>query len=719
MFFKSLFGKKKSVKSRAKNDDKIIINNEKSDFKNIAATDSGFMENPDSRKIITEINETDEITNKIKQEIKNIYEKEEQEEVLDEQSIIDLATQIKPIIEEKISAKEIVTNDDFKAEVLIATHELINPKPLELDSIPKVREEEFNEILEVNRPINKPEEKVEDKKKEEPYQPIREDQEGNSFIVNDKGEKISATFKDKIVDFKGDYLKIKHQELYYLYKLDGTLIDRNGYLDIELGDDYYIVFFDSDKYVKLDIRKYKDLNFKLTKPIDLDRTRYESDYKVKKYGDNFQVKVESRGETYDIDGISGDVKLDLPNLESAKVIDSEPKEVLEEKVEPEILELKPENPVSELEIEPGDLEEHVIEVVPPTSYFEEPLRDEVLPPQEEALVLEEQIKDLKLDLEPQEEKTDEVKVEKIKEEKKEEKEHNTVTIDFRRIDLKVQDTAQFSTNELKKEELEDKNYEVLEDRINYLLNELQQLRLNIKDNDRERLNLEIQKLESLKLKVKKQKANDIESEKQALEQAITNSELFSLEQILQKKHLENQMDLNEHLLNRLEDLDFMNKSKADKIEKALLKAKLKRASDAVEVSSIIFLPFVKSKYLLYFVMGLFVSKHLNFFHNTLKHKTEEYIKDDFSELRIGRDALDSALFQVNDNLNYLNLLAESALKKFPELSMDSEYMFYLNNLRANLLLQQEKMLRKKKVLKKYDIDTKSYVRIREKDKKAA
>ena len=150
--------------------------------------------------------------------------------------------------------------------------------------------------------------------------------------------------------------------------------------------------------------------------------------------------------------------------------------------------------------------------------------------------------------------------------------------------------------------------------------------------------------------------------------------LFINQLELQKLHIENQLDINETLLNKIEDIEKLNATQIEIIEKKLIKKKLKRASQAMEIPSLLALPFVRNKYFFYFTIGLFVNNHFNFLHHIFRRKTKHYTTIDLSALRNGQDALNNALNLTAENIMYLEYLEQETLQKYPDLALDDEYL---------------------------------------------
>ena len=121
-------------------------------------------------------------------------------------------------------------------------------------------------------------------------------------------------------------------------------------------------------------------------------------------------------------------------------------------------------------------------------------------------------------------------------------------------------------------------------------------------------------------------------------------------------------------------------------------------------------PFIHNRYFKTLVNHLFVKQQLKFFHSILKHQTLEYEPTPLNHIKNGLSALDDSMYLVEQNIHYLNYLELEAIRKFPELSLDPEFLFYLNGLKIKLMKNQEKMVKKKNVLNKYQIKTKKMIR---------
>lgn len=259
--------------------------------------------------------------------------------------------------------------------------------------------------------------------------------------------------------------------------------------------------------------------------------------------------------------------------------------------------------------------------------------------------------------------------------------------------------------ETEKEDLEDKNYEELEERINKMLDKIEEFYLknekNLSKEQKILLKNEINKLYNLKENLYNQLESDVKKEEYQLERFIEENETTGLKNKLQEMKLEHQLDLDKMLLNNIEDLNNINQKKVAEIEKKLIKQKLRKASKTLEITSILALPFIRNKYFFYFSIGLFVNNHFNFLNSILKRKTIENNTLDLNKIKRGREALEESININYDNINYLNQLENEILLKHPELSFDNEYLIYINQLKNKLTKNYEKLSKKRDTIDKY------------------
>lgn len=283
--------------------------------------------------------------------------------------------------------------------------------------------------------------------------------------------------------------------------------------------------------------------------------------------------------------------------------------------------------------------------------------------------------------------------------------------DSDKLDKYIQNITWQCSQEEKKEELEDKNYEVLENQINSLLNQINSLKFkNLSPEAKKKLMIQENKLLQLKNNLNSQKQKDIELEEANLEASIINEDLEMLEKELEKLHIDDKLDLQLFMLNSLEELDNLTIEKAKVIEKELLKIKLKKAMHALEIPSLLALPFIHNKYFMFFTGGLLVNRHLKFFDAILKRKSIEYEPEELSHIKTGLTSFEEAVLMAKQNIDYLETLEMEALKKHPELMLDADFIIQINQLKTKLLQQQEKLLKKENMIKKHNLKLNKKIR---------
>lgn len=296
------------------------------------------------------------------------------------------------------------------------------------------------------------------------------------------------------------------------------------------------------------------------------------------------------------------------------------------------------------------------------------------------------------------------------------KEIKYITINSIIIDTQIKELKEEKRKEQNKPEFENKNYDAILLKIDLLLKELETLQSKpLKNSDQEKVKKQIQELKQTKKEIEIRRESELTHEEDLLQETITEQELSTLEQELKKLHLEHLIDLNEKLLTKVEDLDNLSKEQAIKIEKELIKLKIKKACKSLELPFLISLPFIRNRYFFGFTAALFINNHLNFLNSILKRRSILYEDPKLAYIKKGSDALEEAIKLTNNNLSYLVTLEEDILSKYPELSLDEEYLIYINKLKYSLMINQEKMLKKRKMIEKYNL--KYQVKIRKLKKK--
>lgn len=548
----------------------------------------------------------------------------------------------------------------------------------------------------------------------------------NTYVLVDiHGNVKTSEFKDKIYDYKNGYLTIFKNNRFYIYKRNGDRLDENDYLYIDLKDQFYIVITDDYKEFafSLDIKKYNDKNFKLSHPIEVNNN-FTKDYEIKNFNSGLEIKIKSSKQVFNIDIRTGQI---LNELE--KSIDTNTPHLIKEyevKEEPE--ELK--NTSSD---NPSNISSFISEnetIVPEKEEDDESLLNtspDIRQANEININTEniteiikkdnDENKEIPLtkDIEVQD-KPEQLKRKEEKEEPKKEEQQQKDTKDFSYLNERINVILNYSKVETQKEELEDKNYEELEEQLNSLLEAI----ANEKKKTTNQANiLKLNKLEleteKLKTNLQYQKNTDINREKDVLESSIHTSELYGLQTELKNIYLDNKKSLKEVSLENLEDLNSLDFGEANEIQKKLLLNELKKAAKVTKKTHLLNLPFIRNRYFRLFASGMLVKNHLKMYENILKRKNAYYRESNFNNMVNENVALNGALSLNVRNLNRLNYLEEMTKERFPDLAYNQDYILYVNNLKNNLLSQEEKILRKKKMIKKYNLDSKVLIRKRKKE----
>lgn len=560
----------------------------------------------------------------------------------------------------------------------------------------------------------------------------------NTYVLtNLQGQIITREFKSEIVDCQDNYLTIFKNNRYYVYNFYGDILDDTGYLRVDLNDGYYVVITDEDKELtlSLDIHKYNDKDFRLIPRIPVNINSFDNDYEVKSYETEFEIKIKSSRKTYYADRRTGKLKSEdiSENFEKSEITENtdnnaflnesnnkESRNILETLEQNNNYNIPPQLEDSK-EIELGDNTQLETILEANDSLIETRLDnlENTNSDNQDIPIFDNEApeKTLKKDI-PQE---NEKKKNEQKDESKPKKDDDiSEKINFAEINNNLNNILYKSKIEVAKEELEDKDYEALENEINSLLNKIASEKRKAKNNDNlnklNRLELEVN---DFKNRLEIQKNIDIKKEKDNLECGLHISEIYGLQTELKNIYLDNKNDLKEYSLENVEDLNLLDPNKANDIQKALLIKELKKAKNKAKISNIVTLPFIRNRYFRLFVSGMLVKNHLKMYENILKKQNIEFRESNFNNMLYGHTALNGALSLTVRNLNRLKFLEEMTKSKFPDMAYNVEYKTCVNDLKNTLLSEEEKMLRKKKMIAKYKIESKTLIRERKKDNKAA
>lgn len=386
------------------------------------------------------------------------------------------------------------------------------------------------------------------------------------------------------------------------------------------------------------------------------------------------------------------------------------------KLEPEIVFTSPIPDLSDLVVKEAAIQPDSIEILEREKVSDAPTPskpviekfDDTEQERKEFTIEEEKLVETKPDTQKEREKIEEPKG---KDKQKEEKKQEYITINLSILETQIAELEHTKNKELEKTDLEDKNYDSLLIKVDTILKEVKEKqKMNLNAKDKQKLKEQELKLENLKSNIENNLENDLTEEEMQLQEDLTEQELTTLEQELKNIHLEYQIDLNQKLLTKVEDLEYLSKDRLSIVEKELIKQRLNKICKVIELPSILLLPFFRNRYFFFFTTGIFINKHFNLLNSILKHQTIEYQDPVLDHIKKGSDALDEALKLTTTNISYLNNLEQDILRKYPELSLDQEYLSYINNLKYSLMKNEEKMLKKKKMIEKYNLKYKGKAR---------
>lgn len=288
-------------------------------------------------------------------------------------------------------------------------------------------------------------------------------------------------------------------------------------------------------------------------------------------------------------------------------------------------------------------------------------------------------------------------------------------IDLPNVDISEDSIERKVRDESYKEDIEDRDYDSLEHKVDEALEKIEMFIIanesKLSKQQLEQLQIEKEKLLITKEKINKQRELDIEVERKDLENNIKRTELDGLQDELRRMNIEDQLQMSQLMINKLDDLNYMAESNAREIEKKLLKLKLKEACRALAYPSLFALPFVRNKYFFFFTVGLFVNRRLGFIGNIFRRHTPDYQEEELNNLVSGKDALNGALNTMRENIDYLNVLEEQAMQRYPELARDHEYLAYLNSLKHRLNANYNRLTRRQNTIDRLIYRTKKNIKV--------
>ncbi len=355
------------------------------------------------------------------------------------------------------------------------------------------------------------------------------------------------------------------------------------------------------------------------------------------------------------------------------------------------------------------------------------LKETQLKSKDEIKIIETEIKNInsqnKEDLEKLKQEIEQ-KIDKIKNEQ-EKKEEIKQTDDYHQT-KEINDVTEVSENiiseskkELSKDDFFDKDYERIERQIDKMLEDITYTYLRydgkLSEKQKRKLKIEENKLRQAKDNIQTQKHRDILNEQNYLNEEIKKSEKEGLENELLKIQKENEQEVSNNLLNKMQKLEGMTAEQVANTDKKIMLKRLNKSNKVLEFSSILALPFIRNKYFFYLATGLIVNSHFNFINAFFSRKTSNYEPADLINIQKGQDALNGALDITYKNLVELEYLEQRALSKYPELAYDPSFINQVTRLRTNLNKKYNKLMTRNKTLEKYRIKTKKQIKILKKD----
>ena len=456
-------------------------------------------------------------------------------------------------------------------------------------------------------------------------------------------------------------------------------------------------------------------------------------------------------------------KINLNNLELPKIKKEEPKQITEEQKE-QVKEKISEIPIKVVplveEIPKPTLKDNIKETLIASAVTTAGVITELTtgenkttPPKEETLEIkeniQEQIKEIKEEVK-EEEKTQkeaelieelqnieqkdkkeleelkkqvEEKIEQVKQEQQK-KEEIKKDIEHESIAQEKEITAvtdvseniiEDSHEEIKKEDFFEKDYERIERQIDKMLEDLTNTYLRyenkLTDKQKKKLKTEESKLRETKQLIKEQKRHDIQIEQRELDATIQETEINGLKNELEKIHKENEQEVSNNLLQRMERFEGITAEQVKNTDKRVLLKRFNKANIILEMTSLLALPFIRNKYFFYFTAGLIVDNHFNFVNAFFNRKYSKYDPADLEQIKQGQDALNGALDVTYKNLVELEYLEQRALGRYPELAYDPRFVNQVTRLRTNLNKKYNKLMNKNKTLEKYRMKTKKQTKI--------
>ncbi len=302
----------------------------------------------------------------------------------------------------------------------------------------------------------------------------------------------------------------------------------------------------------------------------------------------------------------------------------------------------------------------------------------------------------------------------LKKEIKEETKEETKPVYLKSMFVhEIDDRFIFMTNlESGKEEIEDKNYEFIDEHINYeiLKTEKSLLIENLDERTKQKLENYLKKLYYVKDVNENAKINDYNNFENELNDSINDKDVDAHNAALKEKEIEKNIDLNKCGIKKIEDLNNIPFEKSNHIEVLLIKERLNKMVSSQGIFSKI-KNFIKSKIFRNYTESKLLRKDINFLNDLVTRNINFYEENSIPLLN--KDILTEDEILSVENVNQLDNVHNKIISKHPGLRKDPDYQYKVKRCRDKLD-KKAKKVKKKVEIKKMVLARKQRQRVRKK-----
>ena len=204
----------------------------------------------------------------------------------------------------------------------------------------------------------------------------------------------------------------------------------------------------------------------------------------------------------------------------------------------------------------------------------------------------------------------------------------------------------------------------------------------------------------LKESLENTRKEDYKKEESIQNETMKQEEINRVNSLLQEVYSENDKDLSAFSLSSIDDLNNKTEEEIKKLEKELLKVKLRKAAKVLEPSFLVSLPFIRNKYFLYFTTGIFLHNHLGIINSLYERKEASFRPVNISPLMKASEALSNSISITEDNLIKVREIKEKYVDRYPELKYDEDFNKSINKMETKLKSNYTKYVNKENRLKR-------------------